>query len=116
MASLLKRLVNHLRIVDFMSLILCNNYLHIVLAIHFQGGLHMANEDTRSHSQEYNSARRDRLEGSMREAGGRVKESAGALADNERLKAEGERDQLAGTARRKKGSWKARIKAWIDRI
>jgi uncharacterized protein YjbJ (UPF0337 family) len=76
----------------------------------------MANEDTRYHSQEYNSAGRDRLEGSMREAGGRVKESAGALAGNERLKAEGERDQLAGTARRKKGSLKDRIKAWIDRI
>jgi uncharacterized protein YjbJ (UPF0337 family) len=76
----------------------------------------MANEDTRNHSQEYNSAGRDRLEGSMREAGGRVKESAGALAGNERLKAEGERDQLAGTARRKKGSLKDRIKAWIDRI
>ncbi len=75
----------------------------------------MANEDTRYHSQEYNSAQRDRLEGTMREAGGRVKESVGALTGNERLKAEGRRDQLAGAARRKKGSLKDRIKAWIDR-
>jgi len=76
----------------------------------------MANEVTHYHSQEYNSAERDRLEGSMREAGGRVKESVGALAGNDRLKAEGRGDQLAGAARRKKGSLKDRIKAWIDRI
>ena len=76
----------------------------------------MANEDTRYHSQEYNSAWRDRLEGSMREAGGRVKESAGALTGNEPLKAEGRGDQLSGAVRRKKGSLKDRIKAWIDRI
>jgi uncharacterized protein YjbJ (UPF0337 family) len=76
----------------------------------------MANEDNRYHSQDYNSAGRDRLEGGVREAGGRVKESAGALAGNDRLRAEGQRDQLAGAARRKKGSLKDRIKAWIDRI
>jgi uncharacterized protein YjbJ (UPF0337 family) len=75
----------------------------------------MTNEDTRSQSQKYNSAQRDRLEGSMREAGGRVKESVGALTGNERMKAEGQRDQLAGAVRRKKGSLKDRIKAWIDR-
>jgi uncharacterized protein YjbJ (UPF0337 family) len=76
----------------------------------------MANEDTRYHSQEYNSAERDRLEGSMREAGGRVKESVGALTGNGQLKAEGQGDQLAGTALRKKGSLKDRLKAWIDRL
>ncbi len=75
----------------------------------------MANEDTRYRSQEYDSAQRDKLEGSMREAGGRVKESAGALAGNERLKAEGQGDQLSGAMRRKKGTLKDRIKAWIDR-
>ncbi len=75
----------------------------------------MANEDTRYPSREYNSAERDKLEGSMREAGGRVKESVGALSGNERLKAEGRGDQIAGAARRKKGSLKDRIKAWIDR-
>jgi len=52
----------------------------------------------------------------MREAEGRVKESAGALVGNERLKAEGQGDQFSGAARRKKGSLKNRIKAWIDRI
>ena len=78
----------------------------------------MANEDkdTRYRSRESNSAERDRLQGSMREAGGRVKESAGALVGNERLKAEGQGDQFSGAARRKKGSLKNRIKAWIDRI
>jgi uncharacterized protein YjbJ (UPF0337 family) len=76
----------------------------------------MANEDTRYHSQEYNSSARDRLEGSMKEAGGRVKESVGALAGNEQLKAKGRGDQVSGAARRKKGSLKDRIKAWIDRL
>jgi uncharacterized protein YjbJ (UPF0337 family) len=75
----------------------------------------MANKDTRFHSQRSNSALRDRLEGSMREAGGRVKESVGTLTGNKLLKAEGQRDQLAGAIRRKKGSLKDRIKAWIDR-
>ncbi len=75
----------------------------------------MTNEDTRYRSQEYDSAQRDKLEGSMREAGGRIKESAGALSGNERLKAEGQGDQLSGAIRRKKGSLKDRIKAWIDR-
>lgn len=74
----------------------------------------MTDEDTRYQSQEYNSAQRDKLEGSMREAGGRVKESIGALTGNKRLKAEGEGDQLSGAVRRKKGSLKDRIKAWID--
>lgn len=73
-------------------------------------------EDTRSSTQEYNSAERDRFEGSMKEAGGRVKEGVGALAGDERLKAEGRGDQFAGAARRKKGSLKDRIKAWIDRL
>jgi uncharacterized protein YjbJ (UPF0337 family) len=80
------------------------------------GGLNIVNEDTRSSTQEYNSTERDKFEGSMKEAGGRIKEGAGALAGNERLKAEGERDQFAGAARRKKGSLKDRIKAWIDRL
>ena len=74
----------------------------------------MANEATRYHSQEYNSAERDKFEGSIKEAGGRIKESAGALVGSEHLKAEGRGDQLAGAARRKKGSLKDRIKAWID--
>ena len=76
----------------------------------------MTKEDTRYQSREYNSAQRDKLEGSMREAGGRVKESVGALTGNERLKAQGQTDQLAGVVRRKKGSLKDRIKAWIDRL
>ena len=46
---------------------------------------------------------------------GRAKESFGALTGNERLEAQGREDQVAGAARRKKGAWKDRIKAWIDR-
>jgi uncharacterized protein YjbJ (UPF0337 family) len=61
------------------------------------------------------SAQRDKVEGSLQAAGGRLKESAGALAGDDRMKAAGERDQLAGTARRKKGTLKDRIKGWIDR-
>jgi uncharacterized protein YjbJ (UPF0337 family) len=64
----------------------------------------MTDEDTRSQSQDYNSAQHDKLEGSMKEAGGRVKESVGALTGNKRLKAEGEGDQLSGAVRRKKGN------------
>lgn len=74
------------------------------------------NEDTRSDAQEGNSAERDKVKAGMRQAGGRVKESVGALAGDERLKADGESDQVAGAARRKKGSLKDRIKAWIDRL
>jgi uncharacterized protein YjbJ (UPF0337 family) len=80
------------------------------------GGLNIVSEDTRSSTHEYNSAERDRLEGGMKETGGRVKESVGALAGNERLKEEGRREQVSGTARRKKASLKDRIKGWIDRL
>jgi uncharacterized protein YjbJ (UPF0337 family) len=58
--------------------------------------------DTRYHSKEYNIAARDRLEGSMKEAGGRVKENVGVLTGNERLKAKGRGDQVSGAARLKK--------------
>jgi uncharacterized protein YjbJ (UPF0337 family) len=84
-----------------------NTYNHNCLLYNNQGGLHMANEDTRYRSQEYNSAARDRLEGSMKEAGGRVKVSVGVLAGNERLKAKGRGDQVSGAARRKKGSYQS---------
>lgn len=62
-----------------------------------------------------NSAARDRTEGSMTEAKGRAKEGLGALTGNEHLRAEGLSDQATGHAQRKKGQWKDRIKAWIDR-
>jgi len=52
----------------------------------------------------------------MKESKGRVKESWGALTGNERLRAEGRSDQMAGAGRRKKGQWKQRLKAWIDRL
>ncbi len=65
--------------------------------------------------QDTDSAARDRAEGNARHAKGRMKESWGALTGDERLKAEGRSDEATGTARAKKGQWKDRIKAWIDR-
>jgi uncharacterized protein YjbJ (UPF0337 family) len=63
-----------------------------------------------------NSAANDRVAGDTTRAKGRVKESWGALTGNEHLKAEGEKDQMAGKARARKGQWKERLKAWIDRF
>jgi uncharacterized protein YjbJ (UPF0337 family) len=66
-------------------------------------------------TQPANSAARDKAVGSMTHAKGRLKEGLGELTGNERLKAEGQSDQVAGKARVRKGQWKERIKAWIDR-
>jgi uncharacterized protein YjbJ (UPF0337 family) len=71
--------------------------------------------DTHRDAQTPNSAARDKAAGTMKEVGGRIKESLGALTDNKRTEAQGREDQIAGAARRKKGTWKDRIKAWIDR-
>jgi uncharacterized protein YjbJ (UPF0337 family) len=51
----------------------------------------------------------------MQEASGHIKESLGALTGNKRLETQGRKDQKAGAARRKKGTWKDRMKGWIDR-
>jgi uncharacterized protein YjbJ (UPF0337 family) len=51
----------------------------------------------------------------MKEAGGHIKESLGAFIGNKSMEAQGRKDQKAGAARRKKGTWKDRIKGWIDR-
>ena len=72
-------------------------------------------DNTRRDARTPNSAARDKTEGTAREMRGRAKESFGALTGNERLEAQGREDQVAGAARRKKGAWKDRIKAWIDR-
>lgn len=72
-------------------------------------------EDNPRH-ENHNSAANDRLAGDTTHAKGRAKESWGALTGNEHLKAEGQKDEMAGTARARKGQWKERIKAWIDRI
>ena len=63
-----------------------------------------------------NSAAGDQAAGNMQKAKGRVKEAWGSLTGDERLQVEGQRDQIAGNARAKKGQWKERIKAWIDRL
>jgi uncharacterized protein YjbJ (UPF0337 family) len=66
-------------------------------------------------NQDTDSAARDRAAGNTEQAKGRMKEGWGALTGDERLKAEGRSDQATGKARAKKGQWKDRIKAWIDR-
>ena len=71
--------------------------------------------DTRQNARTPNSAARDKAAGTMKEVGGRIKESFGVLTGNKRTEAQGRKDQIAGAARRKKGIWKDRIKAWIDR-
>ncbi|MBV9228333.1 MAG: CsbD family protein [Chloroflexi bacterium] len=63
-----------------------------------------------------NTAEKDRAAGDLNQAKGRVKESVGALTGDEHLKAEGEADQMAGATRSRKGQWKQRVKAWIDRL
>ena len=72
-------------------------------------------DDTRRDARTPNSAARDKAAGTMKEAGGRIKEGLGALTGNKRTEAQGREDQTAGAARRKKGTWKDRIKGWIDR-
>jgi uncharacterized protein YjbJ (UPF0337 family) len=72
-------------------------------------------DDTRRDARTSNSAARDKAAGTMKEVGGRIKESLGGLTGNKRTEMHGREDQIAGAARRKKGTWKARIKAWIDR-
>lgn len=78
----------------------------------------MDEEDTTNNTttSSANTAEKDQVVGGVEQAKGRVKESAGALTGNERLKTEGRDDQLAGTAHSKKGQFKERLKAWIDRF
>ena len=71
--------------------------------------------DTHQDARTPNSAARDKAAGTTKEAGGHIKESLGALTGNKRMEAQGREDQIAGKARRKKGTWKDRIKGWIDR-
>ena len=69
----------------------------------------------RPHQDTHRSAAGDRVEGKTQHVKGRLKESWGALTGNEEIKAEGRSDQVAGKAKEKKGVWKERLKAWIDR-
>jgi len=49
------------------------------------------------------SRSRDKVEGAVHKAKGRLKEAAGALTGNEARKAEGISDQTKGDAKKKKG-------------
>jgi uncharacterized protein YjbJ (UPF0337 family) len=71
--------------------------------------------DTRQDARTPNSAARDKAAGTMKEVGGHIKENLGALTGNKRMEAQGRKDQNAGASRRKKGTWKDRMKGWIDR-
>ncbi len=71
--------------------------------------------DSHQDAQTHKSAARDKAAGTMQEAGGHIKESLGAFIGNTSMEAQGRKDQKAGAARRKKGTWKDRIKRWIDR-
>lgn len=71
--------------------------------------------DTHQDAHTHNSAARDKAAGTMQEAGGHIKESLGALTGNTSMQAQGRKDQKAGAARRTKGTWKDRMKGWIDR-
>ena len=71
--------------------------------------------DTHRDAQKPNSAARDKAAGTMEEVGGRIKESLAALTGNKSTEAQGRKEQKAGAARRKKGTWKDRMKGWIDR-
>ena len=56
------------------------------------------------------SSRKDRNEGAMDKAKGRVKESAGALTGSQDKKSEGRSDQRKGKAKEKKGALKDLLK------
>ena len=71
--------------------------------------------DTHQDAQTHNSAARDKAAGTMKEAGGHINESLAAFIGNKRMQALGRKDQQAGAVRRKKGTWKDRMKGWIDR-
>ena len=81
----------------------------------YEEGIKVMQNDTHRDAQTPNSATRDKAAGTMKEAGGHIKESVGALTGNKSMEAQGRKDQKAGAARRKKGTWKDRIKGWIDR-
>jgi uncharacterized protein YjbJ (UPF0337 family) len=57
---------------------------------------------------------KDRIEGSLKQAGGSVKEAAGHLTGDAKLKAEGKADKLSGKIQNAVGGAKAAAKEALD--
>lgn len=56
----------------------------------------------------------DRIEGRLKEAGGKVKEEVGDLTDNEQAEAEGQADQVEGKIQGKWGDTKDDVRDALD--
>lgn len=56
----------------------------------------------------------DRIEGPLKEAGGKVKEELGDLTDNEQAEAEGKADQVEGKIQNKWGETKDDVRDVVD--
>lgn len=56
----------------------------------------------------------DRVEGPLKEAGGKVKEGWGDLTDNEQTEAEGQADQVEGNIQNKWGEGKDTVRDAVD--
>ena len=57
---------------------------------------------------------RDRIEGSVKEAGGKAKEAWGDLTDDRETEAEGEADQVEGKAQHEWGEGKDKVRDATD--
>ncbi|KQZ00646.1 CsbD-like protein [Pseudolabrys sp. Root1462] len=58
---------------------------------------------------------RDRIEGSFKQAKGKVKETAGEVTGDAKLKGEGKADQVEGKVQNAVGGAKDKIKEALDR-
>lgn len=56
----------------------------------------------------------DRIEGPLKEAGGKAKEAWGDLTDDKRTEAEGEADQVEGKIQNKWGEGKDNVRDAVD--
>jgi uncharacterized protein YjbJ (UPF0337 family) len=56
----------------------------------------------------------DRIEGPLKEAGGKAKEEWGDLTDNEQTEAEGKADQVEGKVQNKWGEGKDNVRDAVD--
>ena len=56
----------------------------------------------------------DRIEGPLKEAGGKVKEEWGDLTDNANTEAEGQADQVEGNIQNKWGEGKDNVRDAVD--
>jgi len=57
---------------------------------------------------------KDRVEGSLKNAGGKVKELAGNMSGDEKLRREGQADQVAGKVQNTVGGVKDKVREKLD--